>query len=133
MKWGVFELAGRFVEPSVKRAVVLKLLERKLPPIEIARAMGISPSAVSRYIKGERGSYVDLLKIPEIAADIERLADSIVAGRAPAEEVALKIYAITLKVLANKYACGLHKMIDEGVNPVRCNICSTLFSSPSLA
>lgn len=81
MKWNVPEFAGRLVEPSVKRAIALRLMERKLPPIEIARAMSVSPSAISRYVKGERSSYVDVLRIPEISNDIERVVDSIIAGR----------------------------------------------------
>jgi predicted transcriptional regulator len=61
------ELASRYVVPSVMRRLVEILVEEHgLSRVEVARRTGLSPAAVTRYLKGERGSALDVRGIEEL-------------------------------------------------------------------
>jgi predicted transcriptional regulator len=123
----IFELAYRYVEPSIKKLIVLKLVEKKIPPVIIAEKLSISPSLVSRYVKGERGRFLDLSKYPDLVLRVEEISEKIATGELEGISLQIEINKLVLKTLSDKRVCGLHKMIDETVNPVTCNICPTLF------
>lgn len=129
MSKGVFELASRYVEPSIKRAIALKLVEKKIPPIEISRRLEISPSLTSRYVKGERGSFFDPTSIPELNSELDVLAEKIALGLMRDYELRLEITRMVLKALSSKRLCGLHKAVDNSVDPLKCNVCPTLFKT----
>ncbi|WP_448578192.1 transcriptional regulator [Thermosphaera sp.] len=128
MAKSIFELAYRYVEPSIKRLLVLKLAERNIPPIVIAEKLGISPSLVSRYVKGERGVFLNVFKHPDLVQRIEQVSEKIALGELEGIRLQIEVNRLVLKTLADKHVCGLHRMVDETVNPVTCNICPTLFT-----
>jgi predicted transcriptional regulator len=123
----IFELAYRYVEPSIRKLIVLKLVEKKIPPIIIAEKLSISTSLVSRYVKGERGRFLDPSKYPDLVLRVEEISEKIATGELEGISLQIEINKLVLKTLSDKRVCGLHKMIDETVNPVTCNICPTLF------
>ncbi|MGB9827712.1 MAG: transcriptional regulator [Thermosphaera sp.] len=128
MPKNIFELAYRYVEPSIKRLIVLKLVEKNIPPIAIAEKLGVSPSLVSRYMKGERGMFLDVSKNPGIMERVEQVSEKIARGELEGVSLQIEVNKVVLKTLADKHVCGLHKLVDETVNPVTCNICPTLFA-----
>ncbi|MEM0506316.1 MAG: hypothetical protein QXW58_03540 [Thermosphaera sp.] len=131
MSRGVFELASRYVEPSIKRAIALKLFEKKIPPIEISRRLEISPSLTSRYVKGERGLFFDPTSIPELNLELDALAEKITLGLVRGYELRLEIARIVLKALSSKKLCRLHKAVDNSVDPLGCDVCPSLFKTAS--
>ncbi len=122
----VFEFASKHIEPSLKRSLILKLLSRNMSRAEIARCLGISPSLVTRYIKGERGIH-DFTVIREIDQELEKLSDEIATRKLCGEGVYVKVAKLTLHVLSKKYACGVHYLASRDVDPSKCNICPSLF------
>jgi len=65
---------------------------------EIAKKLGISQSAVSRYISGERGLPRELLKsMPEIENEVAKLTDKIIEG-ASMDEITNEICRFCLKM-----------------------------------
>ena len=48
-----------YVMPAVRREIVSYLAEKKLAKKDIARALDITPAAVSQYLKGKRGNNFD--------------------------------------------------------------------------
>jgi predicted transcriptional regulator len=122
----VFEFASRHIEPSLKRALILKLLSRNMSRAEIARCLGVSPSLVTRYVKRERGIH-DFTVIREIDQKLEKLSDEIATRKLCGEGVYVEIAKLTLHILSKKYACGVHYLASRDVDPSKCNICSSLF------
>ncbi len=129
-----YELAYRYVIPYIQRKLVLALREKGLTNIEIARKLGITPSAVTRYLKGERGAAIDLSNFGDIEEMIEALAEKIAKGTASTYEVLAATTAITAYALSRKYLCNYHALIDEEVDPHKCGVCpQVLAPAASLA
>lgn len=125
MSRSIFELAYRYIEPAVKRQLVIELYKRGITRSKITEITGISQSLITRYILGERGSKLDLTPYRDIISLITKLAE-----KAPEiERIKLEeeIYKITLYFLSKKYFCNTHVILDKNIDPVKCQICPTLF------
>ncbi len=123
----VLELGYRYIIPSLRRRLVEILHhELKLGKIEIARKLGISPSAVSRYLSRERGATLDVSKIPPVDSWLRKLAEGIARGDLDAYATEEELLRITLKAAASRLFCRYHLRYFS-VDPVRCGICPKLF------
>lgn len=127
----VFEIASKYVEPSLKRMLAVKLVEKGLPLSEVAKCLWVSASLATRYSRGERG-VLDLSGIPEVDAALEELARRVVENRLCGEELYVEIARLTMFVMSRKYACATHYHLSRDVNPAKCDVCPTLFSSQAL-
>ncbi|MCX8169638.1 MAG: helix-turn-helix domain-containing protein [Candidatus Methanomethyliaceae archaeon] len=125
----IFEFGYRYLIPSIKRRLAEKLIEMGLTYREAAKRIGLSPSAISRYISGERGVYIVLHS--DLDRAISELATLIINNRIDFNEVQVQIHRIAIYALSRKYVCEDHAKIDLKVNPKLCSICPTLFSSSS--
>ncbi len=122
-----FELAYRYVEPSVKRMLALKLVEKKVPHIEISRKLCISPSLVTRYVKGDRGTCLELTGHSDVEEMIEELANDLLKSERTRYDVQREVSRITMYVLSRKYVCSLHKVLERDVDVLQCNVCALIF------
>ncbi|HID41664.1 MAG TPA: ArsR family transcriptional regulator [Pyrodictium sp.] len=127
MRINAFEVASRYVYPSVRRRLVEKLSEKGLTQTEIAKLLHISQSAVSRYLSEERGKMLDLRYYPEIEAEIDKLAKEIVSEHPDEYFIHYHLVRISIEVVGRGYACKLHAVVDPGVDPTRCRACIELF------
>lgn len=123
----VFEIAARYVEPSLKRVLVNKLLTLGTPRFRIASCLGISQSLITRYIKKERGLY-DFSIIHEVDEKLQKLAEKIAKGELCGLKAYDELAELVIYILSKKYACGIHYLTSKDINPATCNICPTLFS-----
>lgn len=119
-----FYIADRYLIPSLYRLLSLKLREKGMLEIEIARLLGVSPAAVSRYLKLKRGNF-RVERIEEATRMINELAEAILMGRELS--VNEEIHIIASKLMAMKLLCDLHKSVHPSLDPVTCRICSRLF------
>ncbi|MEM4452800.1 MAG: XRE family transcriptional regulator [Thermosphaera sp.] len=124
----IFELAYRYIEPSIKRSLVERLLARGMRSVDVAKCLGLSLSLVSRYARRERGLQ-DFMVYPDVAKYIEKLADRVFQGEVCGISVYKEILMLTLYILGRKYACSLHYAIDRDINPASCRLCPDLVSS----
>jgi len=124
-----YELAYRYVIPYIQRRLVQALRARGLSNTEIAKKLGITPSAVTRYLKGERGTGIDLSMYADVEEAIEKIADAVIRRGLDKYGVMTAATAVTAYVLSRKYLCAYHAQIDEGVDPSKCSVCTQVFSS----
>ena len=122
----VFDVLARHVEPSLRRSLVGELLRRGVTGSAIARCLGVSPSLVTRYSKGERGLH-ELSAIPEVAEGLRRLADGAASGSLCGPPLYAELAMLAMLVMSRKYACGIHHLISRDVNPATCDVCPRLF------
>jgi predicted transcriptional regulator len=127
MKTNAFEVASRYVYPSIRRRLVEVLREKGLKQTEIAELLHITQSAVSRYLKMDRGSFIDVSKFPDIDAEVTALAEKIVQERPSEYEIHSELVKMSLEMLGRGYVCSFHSKIDPEVNPSECNVCLELF------
>lgn len=95
----VFEFAARHIEPSLKKSLVHKLLARGVERSAIRKCLGISPSLISRYSKGERGLH-DFTMMSDVNTALENLADRIASGRLRGADAYVEISRLTLYILS---------------------------------
>ncbi len=123
----VLELGYRYVIPSLRRRLVEILHEEfKLSRVEIARKLGISPSAVSRYLSRERGAYLDVSKVQVVETGLRKLAEEVATGDLDEYAVEGRLVKVAMQALARRYFCGYHARYF-GVDPLKCRICPELF------
>uniref|UniRef100_A0A7J3ZM03 XRE family transcriptional regulator n=1 Tax=Fervidicoccus fontis TaxID=683846 RepID=A0A7J3ZM03_9CREN len=121
----IFELAYRYIEPSVRRQLAVELCRRGIPRGRVAEAIGISQSLLTRYLRGERGSRLDLTPYRDVVELVARLAEKALEARRV--ELDEGIYRIVLYFLSRRYFCNTHVALDRSINPATCRICPTLF------
>jgi|GEM_PF-370614 len=123
----VLELGYRYIIPSLRRRLVEILhQELKLGKIEVARKLGISPSAVSRYLSRERGATLDVSKIPPVDSWLRKLAEGIARGDLDAYATEEELLEVALRAAALRLFCSYH-LSYFGVDPLKCRICPKLF------
>ena len=127
----LFEFVAKHVEPSVKRALVKKLLDRGVDRSTISRCVGVSQSLITRYIRGERGLH-DFTAIREVYEALEKLASKVASGEQCGPLAYIEVARIVMYILSKKYVCGIHYVVERAVDPAKCNICSRLFQGTTL-
>lgn len=125
----IFELGYRYVFPAVMKMLVEELEKLGMREAEIAGRLGMPRSTVSRYLSGERGGTLDLRGVPGVSLLVRRLAASVAEGLAGPEDVYLGVTEAALQALAAKALCRQHAILDPRLDPERCGVCPTLFSS----
>ena len=127
MKVSAFEVASRYVYPSLRRRLVELLYEKGLKQTEIAELLHITQSAVSRYLNMDRGALVDISKFPDIDAELRSFADEIIEKKSGEYEIQRRLVEISVEMLGKGYVCSFHAKIDPEINPSECNVCLDLF------
>jgi len=127
MKTNAFEVASRYVYPSLRRRLVEHLRERGLKQTEIAELLHITQSAVSRYLKEERGKLIDVSSFQDIDSEVEKLAERIIGERPGEYEIHTELVKLSLEFLGKGYGCSFHAEIDPEIDPEKCRVCIELF------
>ncbi len=128
MKVSAFEVASRYVYPSIRRRIVDILYnEYKKNQKEIAKLTHITQSAVSRYIRHNRGVIIDISQFRDIDKEVHSIAKWIITDNPDEYELHKRIIEISLKMLGKGYVCTFHHDIDESVDPSECRTCIDLF------
>lgn len=128
MKTNAFEVASRYIYPSLRRRLVEILRERGLKQTEIAGLLYITQSAVSRYLKMDRGALIDVSAFPDVDVEIKALADRIFRDKLGEYEIHSELIRISVRMLGRGYACSFHSRVDPEINPAKCRVCIELFS-----
>lgn len=125
------ELGSAYVLPSVMRRLVEVLVEEhNLSRVEVARRLGVSPAAITRYMKGERGAVLDSREFREgIEESVRALAGKIAAGALTGYAVQREAARIAVQAMARKLVCGFHAQLDPRLNPAACTACPEIFAS----
>jgi len=128
VKVTIFDLAARYLLPSLRRAVAEELLSMGLSEARIAEILGVSRSLISRYLKGLRASRVRVDFDESIRNAVKSIAVKAVWGEASPEEIDTELVKLLAKLLAEKRMCKYHAVLDKSVNAAACNICVQIFA-----
>jgi len=128
VKTTVFDLASRYLLPSLRRAVAEELLSMGLSEARIAEILGVSRSLVSRYVRGLRGSRVRVDFDESVKSAVRSIAFKAACGEASPEEIDAELVKLLAKLLAEKRMCKYHAVLDKSINTTLCNICVQIFA-----
>jgi len=124
----IFELGYRYLYPSLRRELAEMLY--KIYDVDqgaIAEILGLSQSAISRYVTSKRGSLINLSRFKDVKEEIKALAEKVASGEIDKYTVQAELVRIALKVLGKGYFCAYHRKLDDEVDVSKCRICTTLF------
>jgi predicted transcriptional regulator len=127
----VFELATRYVAPSIRRHLARELVRRGMARADAARILNLSRSAITRYIKSERGAGIRLTRFSDVTQMIKELATKILKNELDKSQIQERIAEITAYILSKKYFCTYHKKLDPEIDILHCNLCPTIFINMS--
>ncbi|ACS90794.1 MULTISPECIES: transcriptional regulator [Thermococcus] len=127
MKTNAFEAVAKYVYPSLRRRLVEILREKGLNQLQIAKLLYITQSAVSRYLRMNRGALVDVEKFPEIDNKLKELAETIIKKRPDEYYIHGELVKITIEMLGKGYVCSFHSKVDSEIDPKVCRVCIEAF------
>lgn len=127
----IFELAARYIVPSVRRHLARELVRRGMARSDAARILGLSRSAITRYMKSERGAGVRFTKFNDVTQMIEKLVIKIMEKEVDEGQIHEEVAEIIAYILSRKYFCTYHKKLDPKIDVSRCRLCPTIFISMS--
>lgn len=130
MRTNAFEVASRYVYPSLRRRLVEILREKGLKQVEIAELLHITQSAVSRYLGMDRGALVDVSRYPpDIDGELRSLVEEVIERKPDEYYIHRRLVEISLEMLGKGYVCSFHSKIDppEVNPPEECRVCLELF------
>lgn len=121
------ELASRYVVPPLMRRLVEVLVEEHgLSRVEAARKTGLSPAAVTRYLKGERGRLLEVRGLEEVESRVKDLAGKVASGGVSVPELQAEIASLAIYAMAKGYFCRFHAKLDPRFGPESCSACRNL-------
>ncbi|MCO6040727.1 transcriptional regulator [Thermococcus alcaliphilus] len=127
MKTNAFEAVAKYVYPSLRRRVVEILREKGLSQIQIAELLYITQSAVSRYLRMNRGALIEVEKFPDINEKLKRLAEIIMKEKPDEYYIHGELVKIAIEMLGKGYVCSFHSKVDPEIDPKLCRICIETF------
>lgn len=127
MRTNAFEAVARYVYPSLRRRLVEILRERGLTQTQIAELLHITQSAVSRYLRMNRGALIEVEKFQDIDEKLKGLADTIVRERPDDYYIHGELVKIAVEMLGKGYVCSFHSKVDPEIDPKLCRICIETF------
>jgi predicted transcriptional regulator len=118
-----YEIASKSVIPAIRGMISRGLIERDLTQAQIARALGITQPAVSKYFWDKRGRAIDFDHRADVKNMTEVIADGIAGHKLNKVQVANMIKEICDYVMRNGYMCDFHYEVDPQVKNWNCKIC----------
>jgi predicted transcriptional regulator len=125
----VFELAYKYVVPSIRNALARELVKKGMSRKNAAELLNLSRSAVSRYLNDERGVFVKTTKFKDFQNMVKKLADKIVRMEMDEYTIQEEVSKMVVYFLSRKYFCTNHKKINPNINVSRCSICKNVFQA----
>lgn len=118
------EVAVKSVVPALRALVAIELTNtHKLKQTDVASLLGVTQTAVSKYIRRVRGSVLTAEDLKEIQPVIKEIAVSLTNGNAVRESL-LRSFCNACKIVRQKkLMCELCKRADPLIDVEGCSFC----------
>jgi len=120
------EIAVKSVIPAIKAAIAKELVEKySLKQNQVAEALGISQSAVSKYTRRVRGHVIEIGDIEEIQPLINNMINLFINGN-PKRAEFLSLFCQTCMTIRKKVLmCQFCQKTDPKIEIEECGFCLT--------
>jgi uncharacterized protein len=125
------EVGVRTVLPAVKALMARIIVEKYgLKEQQAADMLGLSQSAVSRYLNKGRGNLMTIENVPEVQKLIEEMTHSILSEPQKKHKI-LKLFCATCQTIRRKgLLCSLCKSKMNEDWAESCTFCITTYAAP---
>jgi len=118
------EVAVRSVIPALRAYVAKELTQSYgLKQTDIARLLGITQTAVSKYARHVRGIVLQVENIDEVQVIVKEICVSLVNGNMPRNELIKHFCAACRTIRQKRLMCKLCKRSDPTIDIHQCVIC----------
>jgi predicted transcriptional regulator len=118
------EIAVKSVIPAIRAYVAKELiLKYKLKQADVALPLGITQTAVSKYLRHVRGQAIRIDHVKEIRDKLDETASKIADKKIPQPQLALMFCEICRSVRQNAIMCELCKRTDPTLDITLCSVC----------
>ena len=126
------EVAVKTIIPAIRALAAKELLEKyDMKQNEVAKILGISQSAVSKYTKKIRGHVIEIGSIEEIEKPLKEMIAVLVRGTNQRAE-AFKFFCQTCTIIREKrLMCEFCYKTDPKIDINKCSFCSSNSNSKS--
>jgi predicted transcriptional regulator len=108
-----------YLLPALSAELVREMKKLGVKQADIARQMGVTPAAVSQYVKGKRGRSITFT--PEIGRRIAKFAKRMAASEIGEEELSREMCELCILARRSRVVCGIHKGITG--HDRSCSLC----------
>lgn len=118
------EVAAKSVVPALRALVAIELTRTyELKQNDVANLLGVTQTAVSKYIGRVRGSVLDIENVKEIQPVIKEIAVSLTNGNKSRSELLRNFCKACRIVRQKRLMCELCKRSDPLIDIQGCSFC----------
>jgi hypothetical protein len=118
------EVAVKSLIPAIRSAIARELIKTyRLKQIEAANLLGITQTAVSKYITNTRGTTINFADIKDIDALVTEIASDLVNNNIPSCDLSKKVCLACKIIRKKRLMCKLCVRSNSTLQTQRCTIC----------
>ena len=119
------EVAVKSVLPAIRAYVAKELTQtHKMKQTEVAQILGITQTAVSKYVTNERGQAIQIDQDRRVRGMMDEIALMITEEKTEATQLASSLCNICKVVREERLMCELCKRVDSTVDIKSCTLCT---------
>jgi len=120
------EIAVKSVIPAIRAHIAKELVQTyRMKQTDVADVLGITQTAVSKYISNVRGQAIQIDHTEEIQSMMNDVASQITSEKISRSELVLKFCSICKAVRSNGLMCKLCETSNRDLDIRHCIICKT--------
>jgi predicted transcriptional regulator len=118
------EVAVKSLIPAIRSAIARELIKTyRLKQIEAANLLGITQTAVSKYMTNTRGKAINLVDIEDIDFLVNEIASDLVNDNLPSCDLSKKVCLACKIIRKKRLMCELCVRSDSTLQTQNCTIC----------
>jgi len=120
------EVASKSLVPAIRALVAEELTQvHGLKQVEVASLLGITQTAVSKYVKHVRGRLPRIWEAPEVRLEIDEIAALLACGKMSRYQLAKRFCILCQDVRRKGLLCELCKRYDASISVEQCDVCNS--------
>jgi predicted transcriptional regulator len=118
------EVAVKSVVPAIRSAIARELTQSYgLKQKDVARLLGITQTAVSKYARHNRGTVLQVEKVKDTEPVLKETVESLANGKMNKYQLVAKLCRICEIIRENGLMCKLCSLSDPNINNQECIVC----------
>jgi len=118
------EIAVKSVIPAIRAYAAKELTQtHKMKQKDVASLLGITQTAVSKYVSGVRGQVLRIDQTEEIRGLMNRIILKVATEKISGPQLTMRFCEVCKSVRRSGLMCGLCKRSDPSLSIELCNIC----------
>jgi len=120
------EVAVKSVVPSIRAFIATELTQtHNMKQNDVAKLLGITQTAVSKYTRQVRGAVLKIDQTEEIRSMLKQIASQLANGETTRQGLVIKFCEVCKTVREAGIMCNLCKRSDPTINVKTCSVCKS--------